>query len=96
MACKSHALKHRDDFCYATAGILGYALTCPWSSVIYSRRISSPSVYHEQVGLSIAICFLADYALTTIFWQQWLNITHLPGNIYQSSAKKTTNAFGLA
>jgi hypothetical protein len=26
MACKSHALKHRDDFFCATAGILEYAL----------------------------------------------------------------------
>jgi hypothetical protein len=26
-ACESHALKHRDDLCCATCGILGYALS---------------------------------------------------------------------
>jgi hypothetical protein len=26
-ACESHALKHRDDFRYASLGILGYALS---------------------------------------------------------------------
>jgi hypothetical protein len=34
LACKSHALKHRDDFYCANFEILGYALSCVDPSMI--------------------------------------------------------------